>query len=1065
MKKVNISILVILLVAVAAFSEQQNFSSAKLIASQFKLAENPQQVSDVGAALVHFNQDFHLALQEAAEDRRIENKMFQQLAAHLTPHEIVPQFFKNLEQIGQAEAIKQKLDNVQAAVHRSAEQQNGGISGRVFVNGIPPQDNVLVFAFDRHGYFAALADVSKETGNYAIAGLPSDSFYVVTRSEIYVDQIYKNVPAALGSMAAWRQAEKVFVPPATVSGIDFNLVPGVAITGTITDLSGTPIENGSIADLVITTAGAQLPVYARSVETFSGKYTMVLPAVGQFKMQAAVEGYEPTWHVDQSNWNNAAVIQILDFTASPVVDFKLKKSDQLPTGEISGSVTPPGLIIAAAFDVTDTSFVQLGLTLGSDYTIPELPAGQYFVFVNDFLAAQIQDWAPGLVNARGEFYDGAGGTTDLAKAKPVTVSAGTTTENINFELETGATLKGKVSDHSGAALDSLTLVLINSDILSSEYGPFLSRLELHVFSTDAEGNYALPGLRTGEYLLRTLSDFTINLADTSIIKDGKHKGKVVDQFYGGETNLFHILDVEPLVIEKEEDIIADFTLGKPHYITGTIKAAENQAPLTDALIAALEDTAGYPVFPFAAIDSLGSYSIGPLPQGQYKVVALTGFVGSNDYLTEYFTNQRSFYNASIVHLNAEFVPDINFFLEKGATIQGYIDLLPGPGVQRAGADKMSGMPVVVFNAESGTVAGYDFVQFNGGYRVNRLLPGNYKVATVPQPSDYATTYLGGGDWFADGSSSVISLNFGETTVDHVIELEKAQGTITGTVVDSLNGQPLSSIFIGVYDMTGHLVGYDLTDYDAMTGQQTSTTGTYSITGLRAGSYYVRTVALFNVLPLVDDVLSFAGIFNNFDFFGFLFGGQLPSFSLELGLYKDVWYNNVPARITIDLDELVFQASAYGLPPQEDEALLPVYLPLPFYESVPAHATMVHVEDGGSKTVDFILAPGDLNSLITNAEAHQSVVSHFQVEQNYPNPFNPSTTITFSLSTRQDIQIAVFDVLGRQVNQLTRQSYESGRHQVTWDGRDASGVPVSAGLYIARVTTGEFEKSIKMLMIK
>ncbi|MBN1481293.1 T9SS C-terminal target domain-containing protein [candidate division KSB1 bacterium] len=1063
--KVNMTILVSVLVVASVFAHQHILSSGKLIANQFKIAENPRQVTDIGPALTRFNQDFNGAVQKAAERQLLYHKMSQQVTPHLTPHQIVPQFFKTLDRAGHTEAIQQKLNAIQAEKRRSSDQQDGGISGRVMVNGIPPQDDVNVFAFDRHGYFAGLAGVSRETGDYTITGLPSDSFYVVSRSEIYVDQIYKNVPAALGSMAAWRQAEKVFVPQAIVSGIDFNLNPGVTITGSITDDSGTPIEDGLIADLVVTTASSELPVYERSVETFSGTYTLVLPAIGQFKIQATVEGYEPAWHLDQAEWINASVIEITDFGASPVVNFKLKKSSQPPTGEITGTVNPPGLVIVAAFDVRDTSFVQLGLTLGSDFTIPDLPAGQYFVFANDFLASQIQDWAPGLVNARGAFYDGAAGTPELANAKPVSVTAGQITENINITLATGAILKGRVTDFSGASLDSLTLVVLNADVLSSEHGPFLSRLELHVFSTDADGNYELPGLRTGEYLLRTLSDFTINLADSSIIRDGKHKGKVVDQFYGGETNLFRILEVEPLVFEMEETFVVDLMLGKPHYITGTIKAADNQSPVTKALIAALEDTSGYPVFPFGAIDSLGSYSIGPLPQGQYKVVALTGFMGDDDYLTEYYTNQRSFYDASVVNLNTEFVTGINFMLEKGATIQGYIDLLPGPGIQRAGDDKMSGMPVVVFDAESGTVASYDFVQFNGGYKVNRLLPGNYKVATVPQPSEYATTYLGGGDWFADATNAVVSLNFGETTADHIIELEKAQGTITGTVKDSVNGQPLSSIFIGVYDMSGHLVGYDLTDYDPATGQQTSTNGTYSITGLRAGSYYVRTVAIFNVLPLVDDVLALAGIFDNFDLLGFLFGGTLPGFSLDLGLYKDVWHINVPATITVDLDELLFQASAYGLPPQEDEALLPIYLPLPFYESVPTNATMVQVEDGGSKTVDFVLAPGDLNNLITDVETEPAMVSDFQVEQNYPNPFNPSTTITFSLSTRQDIQIIVFDMLGRQVKRLADQSYDAGRFHITWDGRDALGTPVSAGLYIARVSAGEFEQSIKMLMIK
>ncbi|MBN1560600.1 T9SS type A sorting domain-containing protein [candidate division KSB1 bacterium] len=1055
--------LLLLMSAGLLFSGQPDVTPGQMIANQFKTVETNRQLSDIGAVLEKMDENFERALLDAVRDEYLSHKLQSQLKVHLTPQEIVPLFMQKIE-AGRNEArMRQAL--AQASQSHQAANQSGGIAGRVTIGGTPPQQDVTVYAFDRHGYFAGSSGVSPETGDYAISGLRSDSFYVMTRSSEYADQIYKNVPAQLGSREAWRQAEKVFVTLATVNGIDFDLKPGARITGTITTADGTPVDDLTTVDFVVTTDREPLVIDRRSAETGGGTYEMVLPATGRFKIQATIEGYEPTWHVDQQVWGDATVIEITDLNSTTVVNFKVKTSSVAQSsGAVSGAIFPAFLAISAAFSAVDTSFVQLGLSLGlpNEYEIQGLPPGSYFIYADDYLGTLI-----GAGNYRGEFWDGANGTPYVKKAKPVTVTAGSTTENINFILDAGASIKGTVLDHSNSILDSLTLVLLNADVLDSDSEPFLAELELHVVSTEFNGSYEIPGLRAGTYLLRTVSDIFINFnifSTDSILLDGKHKGKVVDQFYGGETNLFRIMDVEPILLQGDDEVFtADFKLTAPHFISGHVRDAENDAPVTDVLVAALEDTSGYPLFPLGAIDSLGNYRIGPLPTGHYKAISLTGLSGENDYLTEYNDNQRSFYTAKVIDLNQSEVTGINFELERGATIQGYVHL--DSESFRAGADTLAGLPVVAFHEESGTVASFDYVQFNGGYRINRLLPGHYKVAAIPQPSGFAATYLGGGATFDAAQNSIVNLDFGDVTADQIIELGKGTASITGTITDSATGLPISSVFVGAYDQTGHLVGYALTDYDARTGLQISSNGSYAIKGLAAGAYFVRTVSLFTVLPLLDDAMSLVGLFENFDLFGFLLDGSLTGLSLDVTIYKDLWHAAERAAMTVSLDELVLQVSAYGLPNSNDNALLPIYLPLPFYEAVPMAATQVVLQQGGSAKIDFILPKGGLGDIITDMENHATSPAEFSVRQNNPNPFNLSTMISFALANQQNVEISIFDALGRRVRQLARHSFQAGQHELPWDGRNDHGQVLSSGIYIAKVTAGDAEKTIKMLLIK
>lgn len=90
---------------------------------------------------------------------------------------------------------------------------------------------------------------------------------------------------------------------------------------------------------------------------------------------------------------------------------------------------------------------------------------------------------------------------------------------------------------------------------------------------------------------------------------------------------------------------------------------------------------------------------------------------------------------------------------------------------------------------------------------------------------------------------------------------------------------------------------------------------------------------------------------------------------------------------------------------------------------------------------------------------------FKLHQNYPNPFNPTTTIKFDIPKQSNVQIKIYNMLGQEVITLLNEERTAGFHEVLWNSRNRNGIPVSSGIYIYRVITGEFVDAKKMILIK
>ena len=89
-----------------------------------------------------------------------------------------------------------------------------------------------------------------------------------------------------------------------------------------------------------------------------------------------------------------------------------------------------------------------------------------------------------------------------------------------------------------------------------------------------------------------------------------------------------------------------------------------------------------------------------------------------------------------------------------------------------------------------------------------------------------------------------------------------------------------------------------------------------------------------------------------------------------------------------------------------------------------------------------------------------IPSEYKLEQNYPNPFNPTTKIQFNLPLQSEVNVTIYDILGREVTTLVNQELSAGTHTFTWDASR-----YSSGIYIYRLVTPNAVVSNKMTLIK
>ena len=143
---------------------------------------------------------------------------------------------------------------------------------------------------------------------------------------------------------------------------------------------------------------------------------------------------------------------------------------------------------------------------------------------------------------------------------------------------------------------------------------------------------------------------------------------------------------------------------------------------------------------------------------------------------------------------------------------------------------------------------------------------------------------------------------------------------------------------------------------------------------------------------------------------------------------------------------------------------------------------------GTKTIEFVTGAGDgppgvaasisftvigdevvisdIDFTEVTGEAGTSVAHHagtpeaLRLGANFPNPFTETTTIPFELTEGGDVNLQIFDLLGRRVAVVVNETLPAGRHEASFD---SAGLP--GGTYLYRIEAAGASRSGMMTVAR
>ncbi len=111
-------------------------------------------------------------------------------------------------------------------------------------------------------------------------------------------------------------------------------------------------------------------------------------------------------------------------------------------------------------------------------------------------------------------------------------------------------------------------------------------------------------------------------------------------------------------------------------------------------------------------------------------------------------------------------------------------------------------------------------------------------------------------------------------------------------------------------------------------------------------------------------------------------------------------------------------------------------------------------------------PTPESGIISGIESEElDLPRDFALFPNYPNPFNSTTSLRYDLEHQSDINIAIYDLTGREVWAVNLENQAPGRYLLQWQGRDGRGFELHSGVYLLLLQRGSERHARKITLLK
>lgn len=373
--------------------------------------------------------------------------------------------------------------------------QGGRISGTVTdsATGLPLQ-NVEVHVHDLSNNHITLGFTDASGSYTSFDGLPAGNYAVFALNHArYVDEVYNNVPCPGGGCSIGA-ASNVSVNLGTVTPINFSLDPGGLITGVVSDAStGNPINGVQV--IVYDSTGRRVTT-ASSDATGSYRVFDGLPTGNYFVRTSNSFSFVDELYPDIPCV--AGFCQVTGGSTVPVtvgaesqLDFQLNQGAMI-SGKVTNSATSlplQGILL----DILDSANNHLGFEFtdadGNFSTRVGLTSGNYFIksLNQTGYVDEIYNNIPCIASQ-----------CNASQGTPIPLNPGDHTTDVNFNLDPGGTISGKVTEAStGLPLNNVYVFLATNQGSIIAYG-----------LSNSCGNYTtFHGVPEDDYIFRTLNPY------------------------------------------------------------------------------------------------------------------------------------------------------------------------------------------------------------------------------------------------------------------------------------------------------------------------------------------------------------------------------------------------------------------------------------------------------------------------------------------------------------------------------------------------------------------------------